>query len=133
MVPRFKGVVQNGRFFPHEPEMYEVYLQSLDGKECELSIGEWRKKRTENQSRYYFGVVVKMIADEIGDSKDEIHSFLTTMFLKDYKELKGKQYVIVRSTTSLNTKEFTHYIEECKMWASKELGLYIPDSDQIKI
>jgi hypothetical protein len=133
LIPKFKGTVQRGRFFPYETEVYDIYLQSLEGKECELNLSEWKKKRTEDSNRYYFGVVVKMIAEEMGETKDEAHAFLTTMFLKDYKTVKEKQYVIVRSTTSLSTKEFSKYSEECKQWASMELGIFIPDAYKIVI
>lgn len=131
IIPKFKGTVQNGRFFPYEGDMYEIYLQSLEGKECALVINEWKEKHSDNQRRYYFGVVVKLISEECGWSKDYTHSFLATMFLKEYAQLKGKDYVVVLSFTSLKTDTCSHYIEECKQWASIELGLFIPDAEKL--
>ena len=48
------------------------------------------------------------------------------MFLRMYEEGKPET---IKSTTSLDTKQMTEYIDQCRMWAAGE-GLYIPSPDE---
>ena len=54
-----------------------------------------------------------------------IHEELKRMFLPKIGKLN-----IVKSTSSLNTAEFTDYIENIRLWAAQELGVYIPDPNE---
>lgn len=133
IIPQFKGVILKGRFWANDQEIYDSYIQSFEGKTVEMSIREWKKERSDKQNRYYWGVIVKLISESTGYSDDETHSILSSMFLKDHKELGGKRYTVVKSTTSLKTDEFKQYTEECKRFAATELGIFIPDPTQIQI
>lgn len=132
IIPIFKGKVVRGRFYPFEQELYDGYLIGLEDKIVNLTIKEFKKNRTEDQNKYYWGVVVKLLGEELGYEKDEIHALLGTMFLKDHIELKGKRYTVVRSTAVLKTDEFSQYIEQCKRFAAEQ-GIYIPDANKINI
>ena len=48
------------------------------------------------------------------------------MFLKQNRILPT-----VKSTTRLNTAQFTDYIEKIKRWASKEYGIVLPEAEDI--
>jgi hypothetical protein len=132
ITPKFRGKILNGRFFPFDEEMYSIWNSSLNEKICELTIKEYKKQRSNEANRYYWGVVVKIISEETGYTPDEVHSLLSTMFLKDHKEFKGRRYTVIKSSSVLKTDEFHEFIEKSKRWASIELGLYIPDAEKIK-
>ena len=131
--PKFKGKIVGSRFFPFDPEMYEAWLLQFDGKIVEVLVQEYKKKRSDQQNKYLWACVYKIIGEELGYTPDETHALMGTMFLKDYKEFKGKRYTVVRSTTSLNTAEFSEYIEKIKDVASMELNLIIPEAEDIQL
>lgn len=130
MKETFFGKIEGTRFIPDNVVEYIEFIRKLEGP-VEVKIGEYKLTRSEQQNRYYWGKIVKMISEELGYGKDEVHSLLGSMFLKDHIEVKEgdvmKRYTVIKSTTSLDTEEMSSYIEQCKRWASKEIGLYIPD------
>ena len=56
----------------------------------------------------------------------DLHMTLKCMFLSRPYVVKDKEYVIVESTTNLNSKNFSKYLERVFEWASSELGLVLP-------
>lgn len=98
-----------------------------------LPIGEYittiskrKKTRSLNENKYYHAVVVKLIADYCGYSPEECHEALKWHFLRVYSDKKHVPPT-VKSTTELSTSEFELFCSEVRMWASKELGLFIPE------
>ncbi len=86
------------------------------------------------QSKYYFGVVVKIISDELGYTREEVHEICKQMFLSEIIFLKTKKGVrqirVPKSTTELKTVEFEEYLSSIRQWASMELGIYIPTPNE---
>ena len=74
--------------------------------------------RSDQQNKYYHGVVVKMISDHLGYEKDEMHEVLKKQFK-------------VESTAKLKSAEFKEYVENIVRWAASDLGLPIPDPSEI--
>jgi hypothetical protein len=131
MLPKFYGTIENGKLELINPTEYQTYLNTLSG-EVELTVKKRTKKRTLSQNAYYWGVVVKMIAEETGHDSDEIHELMKQMFLKDLIKIKGEIYETVKSTTELETKGFSlDYIERIKYWAMEKLNLNIPSPDEV--
>lgn len=95
----------------------------------------YAETRRERQSRYYFGVVVKMIAEETGHTKDQIHELLKAMFLAETIELANPltgevtERRIVKSSASLKVGEFADYVTQCQVWAAEFLGLMLPEAE----
>lgn len=130
MKETFTGKIIGNEFVPDNRNEYIQFIKTLNG-DVSVTIGESKLTRSEKQNRYYWSKVVGMISDELGYGKDEVHSLLGSMFLKNHVEIKEndviKRYTVVMSTTSLDTDEMSEYMENCKRFASKELGIYIPD------
>lgn len=107
------------------------HILPFRGQTVEVTIEKRRKRRTDNQNSYYWGVVIRTIANDCGYRSDEelaaIHAELKKKFLPRYGKL-----AITQSTTTLNTADFTEYIEKVRAWAATELGIYIPDPNEIK-
>lgn len=101
----------------------------IKGKDDYFTIDIQRSKkiRSLNQSRYYWGVVVKIISNHTGYTSDETHQELAKLFLSYTKEKKS----FVKSTTKLNTIEFEQYLEKCREWAQYSMGCYIPLPNEI--
>lgn len=102
----------------------------------EVRIEKSFKKRTLNQNRYYFGVLVKNISDHTGYETEEIHEVLKDRFLpKKFIVItnnKGekKETKINGSTTQLDTKEFEEYNEKIRRWAAQHLSIYLPEPNE---
>ena len=126
------GKIENKHFVPENKEWLKDQLSKYEGKQVRLEITGLSKKveRTLKQNNYYWGVVVKYISDEIGDSKDDIHSVLRTMFLSVEKLINDVSFMFIKSTTDLDTKEFNDYVTECRNWASSFLNLYLPEPNE---
>lgn len=129
---RFYGNVKNGKLEMIDRDKFAKCLSSLKGS-VEISIGAVTKLRSENENKYYWAVVVKMIANEMGTLPDYAHDMLKQMFLKNGYSFKGKQYDYVRSTTSLSTKEFEDYLEKIRMWSASELECIIPLPNEVDL
>lgn len=78
-----------------------------------------------------WGVVYKILSEHTGFSPEEIHEVCRHKFLKDWVLLQKKDgaYTEVesaKSTTSLSTSDMEKYLESIRIWASADLGCFIP-------
>jgi hypothetical protein len=106
-------------------------LKHLKGLQA-ISIKKHRAQRSGAQLRYYWSVVVAYVSEETGFTRDETHQLMGKMFLKYAKLMPdGTEQYFVRSTSSLTTKEMTDYIEQIRTFAITELGVYVPDPNEI--
>jgi len=75
--------------------------------------------RSTQANRYYWGVVLKSISEQTGNSPDELHFFFKTKIL-------GVWDNGFPSTKELNSDEFTQYINDIKNMVA-ELWYYVPE------
>lgn len=101
------------------------YVSSLAGKLVEIK--EYKPKRTNLQNSYYWAVLA-CISENTGEDVDALHIFFKSKFLtyqvKEY-QVFGKIMISDTSTTKLNTKEFTDYIEKISVFIA-DFGIQIP-------
>ena len=69
--------------------------------------------RSSQQNNYYWNIV-RILADELGYTENEMHSTI-------------KNHFEVESTKTLSTKEFASFIERLVRWSAIELNIVIPD------
>jgi len=110
-------------------------LKSLEGKEAHIIIKEAKNKRSLQQNRYYFGVVIPAIRswflEEHGlpMTAGEVHTYVKseiwklTKFIKD--PVTGREKELIDSSATLPTKEFEGYMELTRCWAAMQ-GVQIP-------
>jgi hypothetical protein len=134
MIPIFTGIVENGKLKLSDIDKFNSYLLSLRGG-VEITIKKHRDQRSLEQNKYYWGVVIKLLTEEMGLSEDETHEILKYQFLKIHIDIQLKDRIegafYVRSTTSLNTKEMEEYLEKIRTWASQELNCSIPLPNEV--
>jgi len=70
-------------------------------------------KRSNKQNNYYWKCIVLPLCEHTGYHKFEMHEILTNRFIADRSK-------------ALNTKEFTNYCEEVRIWAMTELDVFLP-------
>jgi len=127
--PIFYGTIERGKLVLEQPERYLVWLSALEGKSIELVLRRKRSQRSLRQNRYYWGVVVEILSGHFGYEAKELHEALKFKFLKIHTE---EELVTVRSTTTLNTKEFIDYIDRIQRWAASEHDIFIPDPQTVE-
>jgi hypothetical protein len=113
------------------------------GFPLELEYKKHRATRSNSQNKYYWRVVIKMIAEETGNEENDVHDFLRGRFIG--KEEK-KHYVldaenprikhevteyVPMTTTDLNTVEFENYLTRCREWASEWANIFIPQPNEV--
>lgn len=126
MTPIFKGLVTKGKLEIENPSRLAKYLASLDGA-VEVVIRKFRKQRSNEQNRYFHGVIVKMVADDLGLSPPEAKDMLKMMFLM----VERNGIVTLRETSKLSTVEQEEFNEHCRRWAAAERGLSIPLPNEV--
>lgn len=118
-------IKKNGKNLDGVKDLFAKLLALHDG-EYWVEIKENRPTRSQLQNRYYWGVVVKTLADELGYLSDEMHQILAKKFLSYEKN----GYTFVMSTTQLNTKEFEEYMSKVRYFASADLSIWIPEPNE---
>lgn len=120
----FDGSVKDNKLFVDKSEQFKQHLVSLNGKRVQVTVEKIRRKRTPDQNAWYWGVAVKMIAQETGHEPDEIHDALKHEFCP--KVLIGN-LVAAQSTKRLDTIEFgDNMMEKVVRWAAETLHMVIP-------
>ncbi len=100
-------------------------------KPWSVDIKPYKKNRSLSQNKMYW-LWITCIGDSIGYERDELHAIMADKFLPDeIVEYGGKQIKKDKSTSRLNTKEFTEYLEKIDRFAAAELGIVLPSPDDL--
>ena len=124
--------IKNGNVTYQNKELFDDHMLSYEGKTVVITVGEQKKRRSLNLNSYYWAVVVKLLSEETGYDKDEMHEVLKSMFLRTRYQIKGVWVDSTKPTTKLTHKEMSEFIEEVKRFASTTLGVYIPDPNEVE-
>ena len=127
MKPLFRGKVVRGKFIPDNPEAFQSEFTKYEGKVVYVTVDKETNRNTLKLHKYYRGVIIPILAEHTGYSKDEMHKELARKFLSEPLE-NGLLYI--RSTADLSTTDFLNYIEAVKRFAS-ELDCYIPNPNEV--
>jgi len=108
-------------------------IKFLEGWEIikphKVKVSQVRLNRSLAQHRYY-RAMLKILQDENGDTDDDWNIYLKKKFLKSTKEINGQLVEYTRSSTELTTLEFEDYMSKIRMFASQELGCYLPQPNE---
>ena len=131
--PIFEGNVVNKKLklFDHEKQAIGRWIATFkDGTKLDITIRKHKSKRSNEQNRYYFGVVLPILADYFGhDNTEDMHEDMKLKFNPIKSKIEpGK--TIGGTTTKLSTVDFfsaeTSYVERICRWAATEYSIYIP-------
>ena len=118
--------------------------QAFAGKICEVTIKTAGKNRSNQQMRYYFGVMVQMVLDALVDlgnnelhkgdneSREIVHQFLKARFLPPVTiaDAKGEAIDLPPTTRTQSTVEMMDYFSSIQQWAAETLLINIPDPNE---
>lgn len=132
--PVFRGTVGEKGTLDLHPSvrgLLRLHLLRMTGKPVEITVTVARNKRTDRQARYYFGVVVPLIAEHCGYDKQEMHELLAMRFLRiEDDPVTGAPRR--KRTPDTDTAEFSVYVDQCIQFAAA-LGVYIPEPQQVRV
>ena len=124
--PIFRALYKDGKIQIIDKEALGVWLGNYkDGTELHLTVKKKSYKRTNPENRYYHGVIVKILSDELGYSREEMHQALKFKFLRIAKEERNGLPKI-GSTAELDIPSFENYCETIRNWALTDLNIKIP-------
>lgn len=96
--------------------------------EYTLEIKKKVKKRTVDQNALMW-MWFTCIEEDTGTLKQDVHDYYCKKFLRRIVVINGKEEVVVRSTSKLNTAEMTAFLNKVQADAASEFGIRLPSPD----
>lgn len=129
---RFTGFVRDGKVRIDQPDRWKALLEHMEGKPVEISLGRLRANRSLKANAYLWSIY-RLIAQETGNDEETIHKTMKGMFLplEDLVLPNGETIKTLGSTRHLDTVAFGEFIERIKAFAASELGITVPEPDQV--
>lgn len=131
VTPIFSAVVDDqGKLSLYHPDVFKREVKKLSGKRVDVSVKVHRETRSTQANRYYWGVVIRLIAEHCGYEPDEMHEALAFRFLRiEDDPITGSPRR--KRTPKTNTKEFAEYVDQCIRFGA-ELGVVIPAPNEVE-
>lgn len=105
------------------------HIQSLEGV-WDVEITKHKKSRSVAANRLMW-MWLNLIAKETGNEPEDLHHLLKVKFLgTETKIFMGSEIERPKSTTKLNTKEFTNYLDKIETLAMS-IGITLPHPEVI--
>lgn len=131
LTPIFLARIDDGKLVFEQAARVRQHVRRLEGKLVQVVIKRLRHQRTLRANRYYWGVVVKLMADEFGYDAQELHEALAMKFLRiDDCPITGSPRR--KPTPECETKEFAEYTDACIRLAA-EHGIVVPSPDEVEL
>jgi hypothetical protein len=122
-------VLPGGLMVIDKPTEYAQHVRSLRGRFVEVLVRKRKTKRSPKANRYYFGVVVKLLAEHCGYDPQEMHETLAMRFLR-IEDCPVTGAPRRKRTPDTDSAEFSEYVNHCIRLAA-ELGVVIPDANEV--
>lgn len=131
ITPKLYGTVKDGQVQYEDPEKVKNYLLFFfkDDQEVEVEIKKHQKRRTSGQpgedtnfNGYYWAVIVRMIADEIGEIDQELVHNWIQLSVGNFTVMSNGQKV-PKGTSNMTGAEFSEYCSRVRIWAASPDGL----------
>lgn len=129
------GYMEAGRLKIMNEARFKAELAALRDMDVHITIKK-KGKRSGQQNRYYWGVVLEEIRLAIKEKGEtvtvsDLHTAFKAMFnpkpFAAFAAVDGEQLLpLGDSTTEMNKTEFAEYLEKIIQWAYHRLNLSIP-------
>tara|TARA_R110000744_G_scaffold7342_6_gene25366 strand:- start:1191 stop:1658 length:468 start_codon:yes stop_codon:yes gene_type:complete len=132
---KFK-IIEDGDMSPLDDVLDKLEPKIKEGEDYTLYLLDHKKNRTLNANRYYHGVVLKVLCEEIGIKNPDItaahlHEVMKAKFNAKMVLIDGIPYEIGESTTKINKDRFKDYIESIREWALETFNCWIPLPEEV--
>lgn len=120
---KYTGTCQKGKLIFDNPLAFSLQKSKLDSKRFNLELKQFRNKKSNRQCSYLMGVLVKMIAEELGYLPSEIEKLWFWIKIQiGWVDDRG----VPKETKDCTTIEYEEIASKVRMWASIELNMYLP-------
>lgn len=109
----------------------QTYLDKLIKSGSKFEIKKPKEVRTINQNSYLH-VCIAMFCNETGYTREQALEFFSFK-LPEILRYDFKGMNLIKSTTTLDTKEMTVLIDTIREFCSDQLGVYVPTSEDYLI
>ena len=112
----------------------EIMNKLKELKEGEYVITVKKKKHIRSlDANAYYWAILTLIASESGEyDRDRLHSICAKKFNGELVHLpKSPAERIGKSTSNLDSAEFSAYVSRVKMWARDEFNIIIPEKQDV--
>ena len=110
---------------PYQKEKAISYIERID-KDMLCEIRKDKRNRSTVQNAYYW-FLLTMLETDTGNDKDDLHDYFKQRFLISHSSLSFiSDFQFTKSTTKLTTLEMEDYLEKIRVFASRELGCFLP-------
>jgi len=125
--------VKNGTLATNRKKLSEI-VASFEGKKIDITFERSRKKRSNEQNRYYWGVIIPMFQQGVNDCFGEIwdikntHEHLKSTFNREEKVNKKTAEVVqlLKSTSENSTIEMEEYHDKIREWMRENMDIICP-------
>lgn len=123
--------VKSGNLQKNTRELIAKELPHFEGKRVEITIEVVKSTRSIKQNRLWW-LYIKIIADEIGYDKNELHEMAKFKFLKKEAviESTGEVMPYIGSTAKLNKSDFAELVNNLQRWSAETFGIVLPDPQE---
>lgn len=113
-------------------------IASFEGKDVIVKIEKAKKKRSNPQNAYMWGVVIPLMREALKESghtmtNEMVHELLKLRFLKEsilVNEETGECVERIKSTQELSTTQMMEYFIDIQKFAMEYFGVNIPDPNE---
>ena len=130
---KFPAKVANGKLEFRNPTTLFAHIGRFRPEdELEVTVEKRKLSRSNQQNRYYWGVVLEIISKETGHTTEELHEIYKRMFLpRKLIKYKALEIPVPSSTTDCDISDFHEYIERVRAEAASS-GIAIPDPNEVE-
>ena len=123
----FTGKIIKGKIVWDNKTTLVDYIRGIeDGTKVEVEITETPDVRTNKQNKLWWSWM-KIIGNELGYSKNEIHDILKYKFLLREEINDGETTQHLKSTATLTKTEFNKLTQDVFFWANDTLNINLPN------
>ena len=123
--PVFTGTVRHSRLILDDKDGFDrLVSRQKNGARLALAVAPTFRPATWEQHKYYRGVVLPMIASEIGVSEERMHELLLFRICGLVSPGEGA------GTGLMSVEEMFEFTNAARYWAMDFLGLAIPEPEK---
>ena len=109
-------------------------IATFEGKQIVIKIEKFKKKRSTQQNRFYYGIVVPIVQNCLKEAghimtNESTHDLIKLKFLKEtlfVNETTGEVIERIKSTTELSTSQFMDLLAEINNFTFEYFGVSLP-------
>lgn len=117
---------------PIDKQAVKSYIDSLNSDKNYTVDVTLRKERRTLPSNKLYWLWLACISNETGQDKDDLHDFFKQKFIGfQTKSFYGEKLYSTPSTASLDSKQFSVYLDRICAFAGAELGITLPHPEDL--